>query len=140
MKHIRHHHHVCELAHAACEADAARARVVINALRREIDRLARGTAIVTVETDRIELASPEKLLAVAGDDDPELEAKAANNHPLANERSLLEVETPVIDGRFEIVLDDPLPPRAAVVKAYAWGADTGGRPIDAIGSLRLIRE
>lgn len=42
LTHIRHHHHVCELAHAACEADASKARIVINALRREIDRLARG--------------------------------------------------------------------------------------------------
>lgn len=42
MTHIRHHHHVCESGHASCEADASKARYVINALRREIDRLARG--------------------------------------------------------------------------------------------------
>lgn len=48
---------MCESAHAACEADASKARYVINALRREIDRLARGID----ETDPIRRAEAYSL-------------------------------------------------------------------------------
>ena len=101
-----------------------------------VDGMARGEVLVTLETGRASPARPEAIVAV-GADDPDLDAKAAANYVLANERVLLQAHARVRDGRFAITLAEPIPSNAALIKAYAWGADAGGSLFDAVGSLGI---
>jgi hypothetical protein len=102
-----------------------------------VERLRDGSALVTLETDRSDPARPDDLVAVADANDPDLESKAAGNYRAANDRVLARAEAVVRNGRFEITLEEPPPPRAAVIKAYAWGTDATGAPFDSLGALRL---
>ncbi|MHC4416358.1 MAG: C25 family cysteine peptidase [Planctomycetota bacterium] len=105
-----------------------------------IDGMSGGKVVITVETDRTAPAGAEALVPVAGADDPDLEAKAAVNYAIANNRVLSRLEGEVTGGRFEIVVTGRITPPAALVKAYAHGDDRTGRPVDAIGALRLGSE
>jgi hypothetical protein len=101
-----------------------------------------GSVTVEIETPRIEVAERAKLLPPVGDDDPDLEAKAQNNYPLANARLLLRAEGDLKDdGRFEIALPQDaavLPPEAGLVRVRITGTDAvTGEQRDAIGALRL---
>ena len=100
----------------------------------------RGRIVVTVETARTELAHPDRLIAVTGPDDPDLDAKAARNYVEANNRILLRAEGRVRDGRFELKLADSLPDRAAFIKAYAWGTTPDGEPFDAVAVKKFTAE
>ena len=98
-----------------------------------------GVVTITIETDRTSPARSHELLPVFGTADPDLEAKAAHNYPIANDVVLSAVDGVVAGGRFEIALVGGLPARAAVIKAYARGRDGDGAMIHAIGALRLER-
>jgi len=96
-----------------------------------------GTIAITAETSRPSFAHPEKLDPVTGDNDSDLEKKAANNYPLANDRVLARFEATVKNGEFTVALPDSLPTAAAVLRGYAAGTNERGERIDAIGALRL---
>ena len=102
-----------------------------------VDGMDDGTVLVTVETDRTTPARADELVEVSGDDDPDFEAKARINYAIANDRLLLRAEGRITGGSFTIALPAEVPPDAAVVKAYAAGTDDAGRPVDAVGALRL---
>jgi hypothetical protein len=106
-------------------------------VRGRADGVVRGRVHLTVETDRASLARPENLNPPLNEQDPELERKAAGNYPLVNDRTLLEVDGGVTDGRFEVTLVDGLPPRAGVIKVWVVGEDESARPREAFGGLRL---
>ena len=76
-------------------------------------------------------------MAIAGDNDPDLETKAANNYPLVNDRVVTRIEAKVIDGAFSFQLKEPLAKNAAILRAYAIGQSEDGTTIDAIGAVRL---
>ena len=99
--------------------------------------MAGGRVLITLETRRTSPARSDGLIGLDGDDDPDLEAKARNNYPIANDLVLLRLEGRINDGRFSVQLPDRLPSNAAVIKAYASGRDDSGRPLDAITALRL---
>jgi hypothetical protein len=96
-----------------------------------------GKITITAETQRTSFVNAAKVLAVVGDDDPELETKAANNYPLVNDRVLSRIECDVKEGEFAAALPSVLPPGVFMIRAYAIGRDEAGNAIDAIGALRL---
>lgn len=102
--------------------------------------MARGLVHLTIETPRVGFAHADRLQPPTGANDPELERKAANNYPLANDRVLQRAQAEVIDGRFELALDAPLPTNAAVLRLYAAGRNESGQTIDAIGALELMKK
>jgi hypothetical protein len=103
-------------------------RVVGPAVRGHTGALREGRVELTVESD----------LALAGLPALGEPARpAAEVYARVNDRVLLRVEGAVSDGRFDVTLPEPLPPGAAVVKAYAVGRDERGRPVDAFGAARL---
>src|SRR5262249_49420706 len=73
-----------------------------------------GDVVVQIQTARPATAHPEKIVPVA-DNDAELDAKAAVNYPLANQRTLAELHGAVHDGRFDVLLPNPLPASAAII-------------------------
>jgi hypothetical protein len=102
-----------------------------------IDGMMRGKVFVTAETERTSFVNSAKLVQVISDDDPELEAKAANNYPLVNDRVLARFEAEVVNGTFSVKLPSALPPATFLVRAYAIGFDEANQPIDALGARRL---
>lgn len=102
-----------------------------------IEGMKTGHIEIRLQTARTSFANPDQIKAVTDDRDPELEAKAANNYPLANQRALKTLEATVTDGQFEVMLGDPLPAAMAMVTATATGSDEAGETIEAIGALRL---
>ena len=103
-----------------------------------VEGMKSGRIYVTAETERTGVANPTKLETVNGDNDPDLEAKAANNYPLANDRVLMRIEGEVADGKFDLALPEALPAAVAVLRAYAAGVNEGGgESTDAIGALRI---
>jgi hypothetical protein len=110
--------------------DGDRIRGVVSGMRS-------GRVILTAETPRASLVHADRLIPPAGLNDPDLESKAANNYPLANDRVLTRMEGDVTDGRFEIVLGEKLPQSAAVLRTYAAGTDSSDHLFDAVGALRL---
>jgi hypothetical protein len=105
-------------------------------LEGRVESMRRGRVLVTVESPRTSPARSEALLAVTGEDDPDLDAKAAHNYPIANDVVLLRLTGEVAGGRFEVPLGE-MPPGARLVKVYAAGEDDEGRAFDAIGAERL---
>jgi hypothetical protein len=97
----------------------------------------RGTVTVRIETPRPVIAKSGQLQAVTDENDPQLDAKAAQNYPLANDRLLFETRGEVKDGRFEIPLPEPLPTNAAVIRVRIEGTDASGAARGMIGSMRL---
>jgi hypothetical protein len=99
------------------------------------------TVTIEIETPRIEVADPTALRAVSGDNDPELESKAAHNYPLANTRLLLKIEGNLqADGTFRIALPaEGLPPRAGVLRVRVEASDARNTPAprEVIGAIRL---
>lgn len=102
-----------------------------------IDGMVTGTVTITIETERTAPLQSRALRPVDGPDDPDLEAKAAHNYPIANDVVLAGLDAPVVAGRFEATLAADPPAQAAIVKAYAVGTDDAGREIDAIGAVRV---
>lgn len=98
--------------------------------------IAIGRVLVRLETPRTGIAQPSKLIAVHGDNDPDLERKAANNYPLANDRLLREVAGEIKDGRFAIDLG-ALPKDVGVLRIQVKWADDEGIQHEALGALRL---
>jgi hypothetical protein len=105
-------------------------------LEGRVDSMRSGTVLVTIESQRTVPARSAALLSVLGSDDPDLEAKAAHNYPIANDLVLLRLAGDVTAGRFRVPLDT-MPAGAALVKVYAAGEDEHGRAFDAIGAERL---
>jgi hypothetical protein len=103
----------------------------------EIPNMKTGRVVVTVEAQRTSMAHPERVQAPDGDNDPDLEAKAANNLALVNERVLLRLEGEVVDGRFSLAMNDDVPPKAAVLRAVAVGSDGHRKAVDAVGAIRI---
>jgi hypothetical protein len=103
-----------------------------------IDGMKKGRVYVSAETARTSFVNASKLLEVIGDNDPELEAKAANNYPLVNDRVLARIECEVADGAFRAPLPAALSPATFIVRVYAIGFDDAANPMDAIGALRLM--
>jgi hypothetical protein len=117
-------------------------RVADGVVSGRVEGMKDGRVTVEIETPRVEVAERAKLLPPVGDNDPDLEAKAQNNYPLANARLLLKVQGELQeDGRFEIALPRDaaiLPPEAGLVRVRITGTDaTTGKQRDAIGALRL---
>ena len=108
-----------------------------NQISGRIANMKTGTVVLTAETPRIEFVNAAKLMAIAGDNDPDLETKAANNYPLVNDRVVTRIEAKVIDGAFSFQLKEPLAKTAAILRAYAIGQSEDGTTIDAIGAVRL---
>ncbi len=106
-------------------------------LEGRVDSMRRGTVLVTIESQRAVPARSAALLSVLGGDDPDLEAKAAHNYPIANDVVLLRLAGEVTAERFRVPLDT-MPAGAALVKVYAAGEDEQGRSFDAIGAERLV--
>lgn len=96
-----------------------------------------GEVVARIETPRPVIAKADQLQAVADENDPDLDAKAAKNYPLANDRLLIEVRGAVKDGRFDLALPATLPPNAAVIRVRAEGVDRHGVSRGVIGSMRL---
>lgn len=97
-----------------------------------------GRVSITAESPRIVPAKADKLQPVLSENDPELESKAANNYPIANDRVLMRYEGEVVDGRFRITMTGALPASTAVLRAYAFGVDAHGLAIDGVGALCVI--
>lgn len=102
-----------------------------------VEGMARGRVLITFESTRAAPPGRERLVPVTGADDPDLEAKAAVNYPIANDLVILRLEAPVTGGRFSVTVPDAAPAGAAIVKAYATGHDAQGRAVEAFGSMRL---
>jgi hypothetical protein len=72
-----------------------------------------------------------------GDNDPDLEAKAAHNAAMVNDRVLLRLETEVKNGTFAIELPQPLSPDIRIIRAHAVGVDPSDKAFNAIAALRI---
>jgi hypothetical protein len=126
-----------EIAHPAgriMELELVRDRV-----RGLVPGMAQGTVRITIERAAASLPPADRLEAVVDRADPDLPRKAARNYPLANDRVLLRLDAPIRDGRFDVALPQPRPAGAAVLKAYAVGANAHGAPADAAGARRLLK-
>jgi hypothetical protein len=97
--------------------------------------MAEGRATITIETARVTVARPGDLNVVTDAADPDLEIKTANNYKLANDRVLLRLNAAVHNGSFEVMLNEAMPARAAVIRAYASGSRGDGTPCDALGAI-----
>jgi hypothetical protein len=103
----------------------------------QIEGMKSGKIFISAQTPRTDFVSPEKVLALVGDDDPDLEAKAAINYPLVNDREVTRLDAEVVDGKFSIQLKEPLKGNVSIIRATALGMDADGKAIDAIGAIRL---
>ena len=103
----------------------------------EIPGMKTGQVFITLETARTSFAEPDKIQPPIGDNDPDLETKAANNFGLVNNRVLSQIECEVVDGRFNFTLKDPPSMSVALVRAYAVGSNEKEDPLDAAGAVRL---
>lgn len=107
------------------------------ALTGQADGFVSGTVFIALETMRTAFARPSDLRPMTGSDDPELEVKAAHNYPLSGERTLLELQAPIQDGTFRLVLPLPLPSKTGLVRVRCRGIDANGQTMDAIGAVRV---
>jgi hypothetical protein len=114
-------------------------RISDGSISGRVDRMHAGRVAVTVETARISMSRPADLAPVVGKNDPDLEAKAARNYVLANDRLLLSLSGEVVDGAFSIPLPAALPTAAHVIRVAALGRDSKHQIIDAIGALTLAK-
>ena len=95
-----------------------------------------GRVFITLETARTTFAKPDQVQIPAGENDPELEAKAVNNAALVNNRILTRSEAAVTGGKFSLALAQLLEPSVVLLRAYAVGS-ADGQTVYAAGALRL---
>jgi hypothetical protein len=103
----------------------------------EIPEMKTGRVYITLETARTSFAEPEKIQYPLGDNDPDLETKAANNFGLVNHRVLSQIECEVIDGKFSFTLKDPPASKYALLRAYAVGNSADRFLFDAASATRI---
>lgn len=104
----------------------------------DIPDMTTGRVFITLETARTSFSEPDKIQLPIGDNDPDLETKAAHNFGLVNNRVLSEIECEVIDGKFTFTLKDPPAASVAVVRAYAVGTANDGSVLDAAAAVRTV--
>jgi hypothetical protein len=102
-----------------------------------IEGMKTGTVEIRLQSARTSCANPERIKLVSDDRDPELNEKAANNYALANQRVLKTLQATVTDGKFEMLLDEPLPTQLAMITVTARGNDAAGEASQVIGALRV---
>ena len=102
----------------------------------EVPGMKTGRVFITLETARTTFAKPDQVQIPAGENDPELEAKAVNNAALVNNRILTRSEAAVTGGKFSLALAQLLEPSVVLLRAYAVGS-ADGQTVDAAGALRL---
>jgi hypothetical protein len=96
-----------------------------------------GTAHLTIRTERASLARADLIRVVHGDDDPNLEKLAAINYPLANDRVLMRIDVPIVEGRFRVALEHPLSAAARVIRVRAIGTNEAGEKVEAFAAIRI---
>lgn len=111
-----------------------------SAVSGRVDPSLEGAVVyVTLESLRTEFPFEDRMTEVAGADDPQLEAKARQNYPLANKKVVAHsIGSVDADGTFRVTWPDPEATQIAAsrwVKVYVSDRD---RRRDAFGALRLV--
>jgi hypothetical protein len=105
-------------------------------LRGEARGMIEGRADIVLETVR-EASASGPLRAAPSRDAPDLEERASANYPRANVRILWQGSTVIREGRYELLLPDPLPVGAAILRSVVRGRDAGGAALEGLEALRL---
>lgn len=105
-------------------------------LRGTVPGVRTGLAEVLLETVR-EASAAGPLRPPASPEAADLESIAAVNYPQANARTLWFGRVAVRDERFDMVLPDPLPEGAAILRAVVVGEDAAGGTLEMVEAMRL---
>jgi hypothetical protein len=108
-------------------------------VRGRVEGMSRGKIVITFESARTSPVHSDLLQQPLGEGDADLERKAIQNQPLANDRIIARYDADVIDGAFQAAVTATPPPAATTVKLLAHGEDAAGHDVSAFGATPVSR-